>query len=90
MSNEIPMRNRDAECPRFSTQRSSTWGESGPKVSPADLAGVADGQQVDIPVLRNNRYYLGIDGVGIIEPADDLAGLSTKVVLVGKSIKMLN
>ena len=34
MSNESPMRIRAAECPRFPTQRSSTWGESGPNLSP--------------------------------------------------------
>jgi len=35
MSNEIPMRNRNAENPRFPTQRSSSWGESGPNMSQA-------------------------------------------------------
>jgi len=71
MSSESPMRIRTAEYPRFPTQRSSTWGESGPKVSPADSAGVADGQQVDIPVRRRSCYYLGIDGAGIIESSDE-------------------
>ena len=42
MSNETPMRIRGAEYPRFPTQRSSMWGESGPKVSPP-TGGVADG-----------------------------------------------
>ena len=42
MSNESPMRIRTAEYPRFPTQRSSMWGESGPKVSPP-TGGVADG-----------------------------------------------
>ena len=34
MSSEIPMRIRDTEYPRFPTQRSSSWGESGPNMSP--------------------------------------------------------
>ena len=34
MSNEIPVRNRDAEYPRFPTQRLSSWGKSGPNTSP--------------------------------------------------------
>ncbi len=34
MSSEIPMRNRNAENPRFPTQRSSSWGESGPNTRP--------------------------------------------------------
>ena len=70
MSNEIRLRMPDAEYPRFPTQRSSMWGESGPKVSPS-TGGVADGQQIDISVQRNSRYYLGIDGAGIIESSDE-------------------
>ena len=89
MSSESPMRIRATGNPRFPTQRSSTWGESGPKPSPP-TGGVGDGQQIDISVLRSSRYQLGIDGVGIIEPADDLAGLSTKIVLTGKSVRMFN
>jgi hypothetical protein len=34
MSNEIPVRIRDAEYPRFPTQRLSSWGKSGPNTSP--------------------------------------------------------
>ncbi len=33
--------------------------------------GVADGQQIDISVLRKVRYYLGIDGVGKVERGSD-------------------
>jgi len=77
MSNESPMRIRTAEYPRFPTQRSSLWGESGPKPSPAVTAGVGDGQQIDISVQRNSRYYLGIDGAGIIESGDELPDLNT-------------
>ena len=36
MSSEIPMRNRNTEYPRFPTQRSSSWGESGPNMSPVN------------------------------------------------------
>ena len=39
ISNETSMRIRSAEYPRFPTQRSSSWGESGPKVSPANGGG---------------------------------------------------
>ena len=34
MSSEIRLRMPDAECPRFPTQRSSTWGKSGPNMRP--------------------------------------------------------
>ena len=34
MSSETPMRIRSAESPRFPTQRSSSWGESGPNMRP--------------------------------------------------------
>jgi len=33
--------------------------------------GIVDGRQVDIPVQRKCRYYLGIDGVGITKRGDD-------------------
>ena len=39
MSSEIRLRMPDAECPRFPTQRSSMWGESGPNTSPAFSGG---------------------------------------------------
>ena len=42
MSNEIRLRMPDAEYPRFPTQRSSMWGESGPNTSSRNW-GVVDG-----------------------------------------------
>ena len=90
MSNESPMKIRTAEYPRFPTQRSSTWGKSGPNMSPAVMAGVVDGQSVDIPIQRKCRYHLGIDGAGVIESGVEHPGLSTKAVLTGKSIKTFN
>ena len=38
MSSESPMKIRTAEYPRFPTQRSSSWGKSGPNMRPAQLA----------------------------------------------------
>ena len=64
MSNEIRLRMPDAEYPRFPTQRSSMWGESGPKVSPP-TGGVADGQQIDISVQRNRRYFCASENKGL-------------------------
>ncbi len=54
------------------------------------MAGVADGQQIDIFVQRDNRHYLGMDEAGIIESSDELLDLSTKAVLIGKSVKTFN
>ena len=47
MSSEIEVRNFYVESLRFPGEGSSTQGKSGPKARPK---GVADGQQVDIPV----------------------------------------
>jgi hypothetical protein len=55
MSNEIPMRIRNAECPRFPQQRSSAEGKSALSPVPYN-AGVGDGQQVDIPVPGNKAF----------------------------------
>ena len=52
MSNEMCARNTHVESPRFPGEGSSAQGKSGPKARPR---GVADGQQVEIPVLRMHR-----------------------------------
>ena len=48
ISSERVARNHSVESLRFPGEGSSAQGKSGPKVRPK---GVADGQQVDIPVL---------------------------------------
>ena len=48
ISSESGARNSAVESLRFSGEGSSALGKSGPKARPK---GVADGQQVDIPVL---------------------------------------
>ena len=48
MSSESDARNITVEGPRFPGEGSSAQGKSGPKARPK---GVADGQQVDNPVL---------------------------------------
>ena len=48
MSSARRVRIPSTVCPRFPGEGSSSQGKSGPKTRPK---GVADGQQVDIPVL---------------------------------------
>jgi hypothetical protein len=48
------VRIHDAVYPRFPSEGSSATGKSVPKQSPA-IAGVCDGQLVNIPVLVLNR-----------------------------------
>ena len=50
MSSETHARNMGVEGPRFPGEGSSTQGKSGPKERPKS---VSDGQQVEIPALRN-------------------------------------
>ena len=52
MSSERHARNMPVESPRFPGEGSSAQGKSGPK---ARTRVVADGQQVEIPVLRYDR-----------------------------------
>ena len=52
MSSERQVRILSTVRLRFPGEGSSALGKSGPKVRPK---GVADGQQVDIPVLQYNR-----------------------------------
>ena len=52
MSSERHARNMPVESPRFPGEGSSTQGKSGPK---ARAEAVADGRQVEIPVLRCDR-----------------------------------
>ena len=49
-----------------------------------------DGLSVDIPIPRKCRYYLGIDEAGVIESGDEHPDLSTKAVLIEKSVKTFN
>ena len=51
ISSESKVRIFTVEHPRFPGEGSSAQGKSGPKVRPE---GVADGQQVDIPVLTKS------------------------------------
>ena len=50
MSSETHARNMGVEGPRFPGEGSSAQGKSGPKERPKS---VSDGQQVEIPALRN-------------------------------------
>lgn len=64
------MKSPSAQSPRIPAQRSSSQGESAPKVR---LKSVADGKQVNIPVLegiaKGGRRRLG-------EPGDGSPGIS--------------
>ena len=55
ISSEMEVRILYTECPRFPTQRSSTWGKAALRRGWCN-AGVVDGSQVDIPVLTCGRY----------------------------------
>ena len=50
ISSEMEVRILYTVCPRFPTQRSSTWGKAALRSGWCN-AGVADGLQADIPVL---------------------------------------
>ena len=52
MSSERKVRILPAEYPRFQELNGAALGKSGPKARSKD---VADGQQVEIPVLQYNR-----------------------------------
>ena len=63
------MRILSIESLRFPGEGSSALGKSGPKVRPK---GVADGQQVDIPVLE----YVVMEGRSRLTKADEWKSLS--------------
>lgn len=61
MSSVIADENSALRMPKVSAPTFVVCGLGDPKVRPI---GVADGLQVNIPVLGNIRYDLGRDGVG--------------------------